>query len=64
MAAAKPIYVLDITTRKQAHNVNYTWAHLQTLGGKDDPNIVSKHVSKVLYLNYSAQNIRLKHYNI
>jgi hypothetical protein len=39
VATAKPIYryVLDITTRKQAHNVNYTWAHLQTLGGKDDP---------------------------
>ena len=22
------------------HNVNKTWAHLQTTGGKDEPNIV------------------------
>ena len=33
-------YVLNTTMRKQTNNVNTTWAILQQIGGKDEPNIV------------------------
>jgi hypothetical protein len=31
------------------HNVNKTWAHLKTTGGKDEPNIVFKKCKKKQY---------------
>jgi hypothetical protein len=40
--------VLDTTMRKQqtnTNNVTKTWAHIQTTGGKDEPNIVFKRKS-------------------